>query len=95
MSQPYPQLETDTLFDDSPNTCDLHCLCSRCGNVIHLGDTIIRAWTEDKKEYRYHARCLGVAHVQETLCDCGPAEEGDAPWAEWAREELASFDEDD
>jgi hypothetical protein len=52
----------DTLFDDSPETGDPACLCSRCGQRIRLRDGVaVRMWPEGRdKEYRFHTACLGL-----------------------------------
>lgn len=89
--QPY-QIEPnagDTCFDDSPDTCDPACLCSRCRNIIHSGQNIVRALTLDQKECRYHARCLGFK-TPEDPCECMPSlDENDV----WTYEDESRFNE--
>lgn len=72
-------LPTDTLFYSSPDTCDPTCLCSRCGRVVHSGQCIIRASPGGNTEYRYHARCVGIAASEES-CDCLPTFDESDVW---------------
>ncbi len=71
---------TDTYFTDSPSTCDPACLCSHCGQIIHAGQNIVRGWTDEtpRREYRYHARCLGFKSRDELACDCFDETRGSA-----------------
>lgn len=58
-------LETDKLFDDSPDTGWPECICSRCSQVIGENECPIRCWTvneknevdSNSKEYRYCEKC--------------------------------------
>lgn len=56
--------ETDTLFDDSPDTGLPECKCSRCGNKIKTREIPLRCWPTDEHgnvlnyEYRYCENCM-------------------------------------
>jgi hypothetical protein len=58
-------LETDTLFDDSPDAGDPECLCSRCLKQIPEKDSpIIRMWPDgENKEYRYCRKCMEASGI--------------------------------
>lgn len=73
MSLPIQVLPSDRKFDDSPDAGEATCLCSRCGQVIGETNVPIRVFVYEGRdgEYRYHARCVGLA------------DEGDDEGAEW------------
>jgi hypothetical protein len=59
-------LETDKLFDDSPDTGHKDCICSRCAAQIQNNEHAMRVWTtnnsdrvdENSQEYRYCELCM-------------------------------------
>lgn len=55
-------LPTDRLFQDSPDTGDPTCLCSRCLRPIPEEVVPIRVFVDkgSGSEYRYHPACLGL-----------------------------------
>jgi len=72
----YP-CQTDTLFQDSPDSGQPECICSRCGKMIEDG-AAIRVFVNEGRdgEYRYHRACVGA----ETLTSFEEEEDGLSPW---------------
>jgi hypothetical protein len=56
-------LSTDRVFHISPDVGLPECKCSQCAQSITQG--IIRLFTPNNQEYRYHYACIGIAEIED------------------------------